>query len=145
MHDLSKCDCSICVDRRRNWLAVRFAVWLMEQPEAVYPLATKWPCDTCYRMTDEAGHVDHYWIRSYSVTDGTIAVMTGQDSLVPGIAVFGIDPTRLKLCDCGRWHPPTDAQVEMTRRRVAYARAMGVGGHGCLDPRCALHRPTVEA
>lgn len=95
----------------------------------------RYPSTTCYRDADPR---HHFWIHSYErpgdnracLTPGcthehhttdrvTVTIIHGSDSSSPGVATFGVDPTTLHRCDCGRWRWPTDEQIDETKRVVA--------------------------
>ena len=71
----------------------------------------KYPPDTCYRDKDNDGH---YILTNTDISyEGTITVciLHGRDSYLPGVLVFGVPPTELVRCDCGKWEPPTEHQI----------------------------------
>jgi hypothetical protein len=42
----------------------------------------------------------------------------GSDSFLPGVEVFGIDPSEVTECNCGGWEPPKKADMMLTRRKL---------------------------
>ena len=71
----------------------------------------KYPPDTCYRLKDYDGH---YILTNTDIShDGkiTVRILPSRDSYLPGVLVFGVLPTELVRCDCGKWEPPTEDQI----------------------------------
>ena len=98
----------------------------------------------CYRINDLAGdplRKGHYAIVAWS-DDRTMRIVHGSDSFMPGLSVFGIQPSDLMVCDCGKFRYATDAQLKRTKRALdAYERT---GRHApCGDPRCFCSRHKV--
>jgi hypothetical protein len=56
----------------------------------------------------------HFWVQRYN-DDGTIWVLHGRDSVLPGLDVPQFDPNELKDCACGDWMPPTKEQMRDSR------------------------------
>ncbi len=88
--------------------------WLAERPEVIQCMARAWPPWHCYKMRGSAGH---YSIYSYAENE-TVTLTHGDDSTLPGVQVFGIKPTSLVLCDCGKWEFPSAEHIERTRERI---------------------------
>lgn len=79
------------------------AKWIAERPPKVREVAERLRPGTCYRSTTNRGH---YFIRSYEQKrngDVTLCIVHGEDSFLPGIAVFGVDPWTMRHCGCGHW------------------------------------------
>jgi hypothetical protein len=93
---------------------LEFEAWLGERPQ-IADLVRAVPPWHCYRMPSTP--LGHYRVYSYS-EDGTCTVSHGADSFMPGLSVFGIRPSDLIVCDCGKWEHPTEAQCEATERRI---------------------------
>lgn len=78
------------------------------------PLARKtaedYPGLTCYK--DFIG--SHFWIQRYN-DDGTVWLLHGRDSTLPGLDVQTYQPSELKTCDCGKWMPATQQQMRNSR------------------------------
>lgn len=60
----------------------------------------------------------HFWIQLYH-DDGTVWLLHGRDSTLPGLDVKAHDPSDLAACDCGHWMPATKEQAEASRQIVA--------------------------
>ena len=72
----------------------------------------KYPPDTCYRLKDNPN--GHYILTKTGIShDGeiTVWILHGRDSYLAGVLVFGVPPTLLVRCDCGKWEPPTKHQI----------------------------------
>lgn len=83
--------------------------WVNSRPPKVRKIALAYPATQCYRATDNRGH---YTIYCYSEPRSkygrvTVKLIHGQDSYLPGVMVFGVNPKTLIPCDCGKWNPPT--------------------------------------
>lgn len=79
--------------------------WLAGRPSAIRRMAERWPPWTCYRST--AHPRMHYIIMSYG-DDGTMRLVHGMDSTLPGFTTFGQDPAQLVACGCGQFAGPPD-------------------------------------
>lgn len=103
-------------DRETNKLV--FETWLADRPPIIQEMAREFPGYVCYKSKENRGH---YRIYSYS-EDGTLTLMHGRDSFLPGVMTFGQSPYQLVTCDCGDWLPPTAAQIEETGKRINRVR-----------------------
>jgi hypothetical protein len=56
----------------------------------------------------------HFWIQRYN-DDGTLWVLHGRNSVLPGLDVRQFDPDELKDCACGKWMPPSKEQMQDSR------------------------------
>lgn len=56
-----------------------------------------WPPWHCYRSTEHPKA--HYAVHGYT-DDGTVRVLHGADSTIPGWEVLGYEPAKLTVCDC---------------------------------------------
>lgn len=56
----------------------------------------------------------HFWIQRYN-DDGSLWVLHGRDSVLPGLDVPTLDPDDLTDCACGHWMPPTKEQMRNSR------------------------------
>lgn len=74
--------------------------------------------DTCYRMADNDGHYRISGLSGDVYGRITAEIVHGRDSYFPGVLVFGVDPSELVPCNCGKWEPPTKAQLEQTRKEM---------------------------
>jgi hypothetical protein len=94
--------------------------WFNELPDDVKPVAAKYPTTNeagelrCYRSTDNERQ--HYVIIAYSAPTeecphGSVRVVHGSDSALPGVVAFGIKVESLVSCGCGNWAPPTALQT----------------------------------
>ena len=54
----------------------------------------------CYQSTSDLG--GHYRIQSYG-SDGSLVLIHGADSTLPGMQVFGAESAETIPCNCGRW------------------------------------------
>lgn len=90
-----------------------FERWLADRPESVQKLAREYP-PVCYRSTADAGH---YRIIAYA-EDGTMRVVHGHDSYLPGFSVYGYIASNLTRCECGEWDMPTQKQVKKSEEKV---------------------------
>jgi hypothetical protein len=99
----------------------KLKAWIKTLPKKVQKVANKYPGDTCYRK--DGGH---YRIRSYDEEkDGSVSLQLihGRDSFLPGVIVFGINPSDLLIqCNCGKWEPPTEEQTTVTRAMLENER-----------------------
>lgn len=113
------------MDRPRPYQAdeTLLEMWLAGRPPIIHEMAHARPPWTCYRMRDpDSGRErGHYWIYSYNES-GTVTIDHGDDSYLPGVRVFGIEPNSLVTCGCGNWHPPTAEQAEATGKRIERMR-----------------------
>lgn len=78
--------------------------WIEARPPAVREVCKRLPPRACLRRRDTKAH--HYRILSYGEhPDGsvTLKLLHGSDSILPGLAVFGVDPAELEVCGCGSW------------------------------------------
>lgn len=105
-------------DRETNRLA--FETWLADRPPIIQEMAREFPGYICYKSKENRGH---YRIYSYS-EDGTLTLMHGRDSYLPGVNTFGQSPYQLIACDCGNWLPPTAEQIAETGRRIERMRKL---------------------
>lgn len=74
-------------------------------------IAEAYPGYQCYK--DWFG--GHYWIQRYN-DDGSVWLLAGRDSPLPGLDVPSVDPKTLTVCDCGSWMPATKEQAAESRR-----------------------------
>lgn len=91
--------------------------WLNERPEAIHELARDFPPNQCLTM----GGRGHYTPISYGEEFGGGVSMTlahGDDSFMPGVAVFGIRRDHVRVCGCGKWEWPSKESVAKTKRHV---------------------------
>jgi hypothetical protein len=72
--------------------------------------AEAFPGYTCYK--DFTG--GHFWIQRYN-DDGTLWLLHGRDSVLPGLDIPQCDPSDLRGCNCGAWMPPTKEQMRDSR------------------------------
>jgi hypothetical protein len=103
--------------------------WVAALPEAVREVALRFPMTSCVRMRDNHGH---YRVIAYANPKHTpemliaglppgpvlMTLAHGRDSYLPGLGVFGITADELELCGCGKWQPPTRAQMDATQSYV---------------------------
>jgi hypothetical protein len=87
-----------------------FEAWLDERPQ-IRELVNAAPPWHCYRIKDHPG--GHYSIHSYNDA-GTLTLIHGADSFLPGVSTFGHKPESLVVCDCGTYEWATDQQSEAT-------------------------------
>ena len=96
-----------------------FEAWLATRPPAVAAAVRAHPPESCYRMSGSAGH---YMIYSYGEPANggpiTVTLIHGTDSTLPGVSVFGIDPSTLTPCGCGNLEWPRPEQIEKTKKRI---------------------------
>lgn len=92
-------------------LDAKFAEWLAARPRVIQDMAREHPPNRCYRSKVNSGH---YIIHAYS-EGGTMTLIHGHDSFLPGVATFGQDPNQLVDCGCGNWEWPTEDQAEKVR------------------------------
>jgi hypothetical protein len=95
--------------------------WLSTRPEIIRELFAKCPPWNCYR-SKEMGTAAHYSIAAYD-ENGTVRVIHGRDSFLPGVSVFGVKPETLVACGCGAFKFPTTAQVAKTGEKLKARRA----------------------
>jgi len=103
--------------------AVAWEAFCAGVPDYVAAVARKYPCDRCYRSTENPGF--HYWIYSYEENADwvcTLKLIHGLDSTLPGTYTFGQPPDQLLPCDCGKWEMPSK---EICDAVAASARAEG--------------------
>ena len=96
--------------------------WLKSRPEHIRKVAEQFDPNTCYRSKNNAR--GHYCLYSFDENeDGTVTlrIIHGRDSFFPGTMVFGIDPNNLVLCDCGKWEPATEEDLQETHQRLEFA------------------------
>jgi hypothetical protein len=91
---------------------IAFDLWLEGRPPIIQKMAKLCP-PNCYRGERRG----HYRLYSYN-ENGTVTLLHGKDSFLPGIVVFGVDPATLVACGCGKWDEATEAQAEATARRI---------------------------
>ncbi len=60
----------------------------------------------------------HFWIQVFH-DDGTVWLLHGRDSTLPGLDLKNHDPDDLSICDCGNWMPATKEQMLASRTLVA--------------------------
>lgn len=106
-------------DNQELWLKYLAAVGQYAEPAR--SVALKHIGVACHR--DLYG--GHYWIQVFN-DDGSVWLLHGRDSVLPGLDVPKGKPDELTLCDCGLWMPATKDQARATRllvKKVAEARA----------------------
>lgn len=89
--------------------------WLQERPDVVASLARKFPPYQCLIMKGRG----HYIPISYQEGMDDKVTMTlahGDDSFLPGVSVFGIPESDVKICGCGEWEFPTPGRTEATKK-----------------------------
>lgn len=110
-----------------------YTAWADKLPPAAREVALRLRPNTCYRSTENPGH---YVIYSVS-NEGTVKLIHGADSYMPGFSVFGVDPQTLTECDCKLWELPTEAQQRIAKIRAEnIARQRGGRVPECGDPFC---------
>lgn len=72
--------------------------WLAERPPFIRAQLDRHPPGMCYRYESRG----HYAIASFG-EDGTVTLLHGADSFLPGIGVFGVPSVELERCGCGRY------------------------------------------
>ena len=97
-----------------------FEDWLAERPEIADMVRAVSPWH-CYRLKGNAR--GHYAIYSYNEA-GTLTIMHGSDSFMPGFGVFGIEPGDLVVCDCGKYEHATMEQGAESERRIEVMRKL---------------------
>ncbi len=95
----------------------KFAGTLMGQAKAT---ADRYPGFVCYH--DAMG--GHFWIQRYN-DDGSVWLLHGRDSVLPGLDVPSFEPESLTQCGCGKWMPGTKEQTNDSRQ-IAAATVMAV-------------------
>ena len=95
--------------------------WLETLPPIVRALAERFDSDVCYRLTSTSDK-GHYIIVTYA-SNGTLTMAHGRDSFDPGMTVFGVPADDVLLCGCGKWEPPTKAQITAKQQEVARLHA----------------------
>lgn len=111
--------------------------WLEDLPSNVRGVAEKFPPWNCYKSLQVRGHYRIYSYDARPLSEVVLLTMVhGQDSFLPGVAVFGVDPADIELCGCGKWSFPTKAQIDNTRTRLEDYK--GSAESGCSDPKCAV-------
>lgn len=85
-----------------------FHAWVDERP-AIRELVTAAPPWHCYRLKDHNPR-GHYSIHAYN-ENGTLTLIHGADSTLPGVGTFGHKPETLIVCDCGKYEWATDQQI----------------------------------
>ena len=88
---------------------------ISKYPPSVQKVIREKPKETCYQSTEGRGL--HYRITAYKQDeDGsvTVEVEQGGDSILPGMAAFGINPTTLTRCGCGEWKKATPDEMKET-------------------------------
>jgi hypothetical protein len=98
-------------DDHEQWLRYLSAVG--QYPEPARTVALEHPGVACHR--DQYG--GHYWIQVFN-DDGSVWLLHGKDSILPGLDIPKGKPSELELCDCGRWVPASKETAQQTRRFV---------------------------
>lgn len=94
----------------------QFQLWLADRPQVIRDMAKRMPPNTCYRQRD-GNPMGHYTLYSYS-EDGTVSLVHGADSFLPGVMVFGVREDACVRCDCGNWKPPSEEAARATRAYI---------------------------
>jgi hypothetical protein len=94
----------------------KFEAWVSD-PERMHieDICRKCSPFHCYRSSENP-HA-HYAVHAYN-DDGSIRVIHGADSFLPGWEVFGYDPELLTVCDCKEYRFATaeeTASVELAQ------------------------------
>lgn len=77
-----------------------FKEWVASKPLTVQEVIKTHPPQTCYRGISNG----HYRLYAYDEEDDdtiTLRATHLDDSFLPGVTVFGLDPKDLKICGCG--------------------------------------------
>lgn len=99
-------------DNSEQWLRYLAAVGRYTEPAK--SVALEHVGVACHR--DMFG--GHYWIQVFN-DDGSVWLLHGRDSVLPGLDVPKGKPEELSLCDCGRWMPASKEQAKQTRYLVS--------------------------
>lgn len=91
-----------------------YAKWLGTCPLVIQNVADAHSGLTCHK--DILG--GHYWIQMFN-DDGTLWLLHGRDSTLPGLDVKNHDASDLSTCDCGNWMPATKEQMLNSRALVS--------------------------
>ena len=84
-------------------------------------VAEAYPGYVCYK--DIVG--GHYWVQRYN-DDGTIWLLHGRDSVLPGLDVPTSNPSELTDCGCDKWMPATAEQMRASRALAVSAVVAGM-------------------
>src|SRR5260370_290093 len=98
-------------DDTDGWL--RYLSTVGQYPEPARSVALEHVGVACHR--DMFG--GHYWIQVFN-DDGSVWLLHGRDSVLPGLDIPKGKANELSLCDCGRWMPTTKEQAQGSRRLV---------------------------
>lgn len=89
-------------DRQR----AEFEAWLADRPPRVRAVAEQYTPNVCYLGPEGHARRGHYLIYCYDEPDdgGSVTVKVDHldDSFLPGVRVFGVDPATLTVCGCMR-------------------------------------------
>lgn len=94
-----------------------FKEWMESRPRKIRTVLEQHfnPPALCYRLSNDPNHRGHYAFYSiYERDDGKVllTIAHGKDSFSPGLRVFGISPEEMVPCNCGKWEPPTQEQID---------------------------------
>ena len=99
-----------------------WATWLNSRPKKIKELVLKCPPWNCYRSKENQGH---YAIASYCEGNPpTVKLNHASDSFGPGLQVFGIDPSTIYICGCGKAYEPTGDQISFTHDKIEAMKKM---------------------
>lgn len=105
--------------------------WILETKDwapEVREIALKYPAYQCYRSTEDPEF--HYVIRSYGrdriTGKGVVELIHGSGTEQAGVMTFGQDPHQLLACNCDNWQPPTTAEIEAFRQKIAALKRAGI-------------------
>jgi hypothetical protein len=87
----------------------KFEAWV-SAPERMHieDIVRRYSPFHCYRSSENP-HA-HYAVHAYN-DDGTVRVIHGADSFLPGWEVFGYDPEILSVCDCKAFRFATEEET----------------------------------
>ena len=106
-------------DDHDGWL--RYLNGVSKMPEPSRSVALAHVGVACHRDK----HGGHYWIQVYN-DDGSVWLLHGRDSILPGLDIPKGKPSELELCDCGRWMPASKEQARNTRLFVQQVQSSRV-------------------
>ena len=94
-----------------SYAALRFAKFIGTLDPIPRSVAEAHSGIICHRdkITDA-----HVWIQRYN-DDGSVHVLHGRDSVLPGLEIPALDAGCLLDCDCGEWMPATKEAAHRSR------------------------------